>query len=58
MGTQPLRRDNDDDDVRTVEPTIGTGTQKTDDELIIKAGGKEYDNLIKDQWTLNDKGKV
>jgi hypothetical protein len=46
------------DDVRTVEPSIGTGTQKTDDELIIKAGGKEYDNLIKDQWTLNNKGKV
>ena len=39
------------DEVRTIELTIGTDTHKTDDELIIRAGGKEYDNLIKDQWT-------
>ena len=50
--------DQEDDDtindvVRTIEPTSGTDTHKTDDKLILRAGGKEFDNFIKDQWTLN-----
>ena len=48
--------DNNNDEVKTIEPTIGTYIQKTDDELIITAGGKEYDHLIKDQWNLDDIG--
>ena len=41
--------DNTNDEVKTIEPTSGTDTQKTDDELIITAGGKEYYELIKYQ---------
>ena len=48
--------DTTNDEVKTIEPTIGTYIQKTDDELIITAGRKEYDDLIKDQWNLDDIG--
>ena len=42
------------DKFRTIEPRSGSYTENTDDELIITARGEEYDDLIKDQWTLND----
>ena len=46
--------DNDTNEVKIAEPTSGTETQKTDDKLIITAGGSEYDDLLKEQWNLDD----
>ena len=42
------------DEVRRIEPTSGTDTHKSDDELIIRGGGNKYDDLINDHLGRRD----
>ena len=46
--------DNDNNEVKIIETTSEAEKQKTDYELIITTGGREYDELFIEQWTLID----
>ena len=52
--TEHEEEDEDNDKVKIINPTSSTETQKTDDEMIITTGGKQYDEFFNDQWNLSD----
>ena len=52
--TDQEKQDTINDEVKTIYPTSGTDTHKNDNELIISPSSKNYDDLVKGQWTLND----